>query len=369
MIRGSKRTRAAVKRASIVLAALLAPCALVGSLSAEGSDANLVRVRAAVPVEQRVSPDLALTGTIQPRIQTNIAFRVNGKVTARRVEVGQHVGPDDVLASLDPVEQQADVDNAAAALASVKAQLQQAELTFGRQQSLLSTGYTTRASFDQAQETLNTARAQINSAQANLNTAREQQSYTELKAGQSGIIVSRNIETGQVVQSGQTVFVLAQDGARDAVFEIPETLLTAPPSDKSVDIDLQANPKIHATGTVREISPLVDPATGTVTVKIGLDTTAPEMTLGAVIVGRAHWDAKMSVVLPWSALFEADHRPAVWVLDDQNRVSLKAVTVRGYMTGSVVLADGLSGKQRVVTAGVQLLYPGQTVDPVQERAP
>ena len=77
----------------------------------------------------------------------------------------------------------------------------------------------------------------------------------------------------------------------------------------------------------------------------------------------------MSVVLPWSALFEADHKPAVWVLDDQNRVSLKAVTVRDYVTGSVFLAEGLSSKQRVVTAGVQLLYPGQTVDPVPGRAP
>ncbi|MCW6509470.1 efflux RND transporter periplasmic adaptor subunit [Lichenifustis flavocetrariae] len=366
MSRSFGRPCAVLKHMGAVLAAF---CTLTRAASADGSGADLVRVRAAVPVEQRVSPDLALTGTIQPRIQTNIAFRVNGKVTTRRVEVGQHVGPDDVLASLDPVEQQADVDNATAALDSVKAQLQQAELTFGRQQSLLSSGYTTRASFDQAQETLNTARAQVNAAQAALNTAREQQSYTELKAGQSGIIVSRDIEAGQVVQSGQTAFVLAQDGPRDAVFEIPETLLTAPPSDKSVDIALQANPEIHCTGSVREISPLVDPGTGTVTVKIGLDTTPPEMTLGAVIVGRAHWEAKMSVVLPWSALFEIDRKPAVWVLDDQNRVSLKTVTVRGYMTGSVFLADGLSSRQRVVTAGVQLLYPGQTVDPVQERAP
>ena len=343
----------------LVSSALVA--CLASSASAAPADAPLVRVHAVLPRLQDVAPDLALTGSIQARIQSNIAFRVNGKVTARNVEVGQHVRADTVLATLDPVEQQADVNSAAASLAASQAQLQQAQLTFDRQKSLLSSGYTTRASFDQAQAALETAAAQVKGAEAALNTVQEQQSYTALTAGQDGIIVSRDVEAGQVVQAGQTVFVLAQDGPRDAVFDIPETLLTRPPKDGTIDVALQADPSVRTTGTVREISPILDPATSTVTVKIGLAGTPVRMTLGASVVGRARWDQKPAYQLPWSALFEANGAPSVWVLDREDRVGLKPVTVRSYLTGSVLLAEGLDGDSRVVTAGVQLLYPGQKV--------
>jgi RND family efflux transporter MFP subunit len=340
--------------------ALAAVIGLASGPALAGS-ADLVRVKAAMPQSELFAPDLALTGAIAARIQTNVAFRASGKVTARRVEVGQHVAADDVLATLDPKERQADVDNAQAALTSAQAQLQQAELTFGRQRSLLESGYATRASFDQAQEALNTSQAQLRSAQAALNTAREQLSYTELKAGRNGIIVSRAVEVGQVVQAGQTVFVLAEDGPRDAVFNVPEALLTTPPADRTVDVALQADPAVATAGAVREISPILDPATSTVTVKIGLASTPPAMTLGAAVVGRAHWRQQRVFRLPWSALFESEGKPAVWLLDAAGKVSLQPVEVQSYATGAVLLRGGVPAGQRVVTAGGQLLYPGQTV--------
>lgn len=329
---------------------------------------TLVRVKAQLPRSESFAPDVTLTGTIQARIQSNVAFRVSGKVTARNVEVGQHVTAETVLATLDPAEQKADVSNAEAGLASAQAQLQQAQLTFDRQKTLLSSGYTTRASFDQAQATLQTTQAQVSGASAALNSAREQQSYTELRAGEPGMIVARDVEAGQVVQAGQTVFVLAKDGLRDAVFEVPEALLTRPPKDGTVNVMLQGDPSVHTSGTVREISPILDQASSTVTVKIGLATTPDRMTLGAVVVGQARWEAKPTVVLPWSALFEEKGKPAVWVLDDQDRVSLQPVTVRSYLTGSILLAEGLDASRRVVTGGAQLLYPGQKVDVAAEKA-
>lgn len=322
---------------------------------------GLVRVRAVLPKPQDVVADLGLTGTIKARYQSNVAFRIGGRVTERRVEVGQHVTADQVLATLDPVEQQADVANAQAALASARALEQQAETTFKRQQSLISSGYTTRASFDQAQEGLNTTRAQVEAAQAAFNTVQEQLSYADLRAGVDGVIVSRDVEAGQVVQAGQTVFVLAQDGPRDAVFDIPETLLTTPPKDKAVDVVLQSDATITAVGTAREISPIVDTSSDTVTVKVGLSRIDQRMSLGAAVVGRAHWERKPALVLPWSALFESGGHPAVWVLDDEDRASLQRVVVQSYGTGIVVLRSGLDGSHRVVTAGIQLLYPGQKV--------
>ncbi len=329
--------------------------------AADAAEAALVPVEAMLPKPETVASDIALAGTIQARIQTNVAFRVDGKVTARNVEVGQHVTADEVLATLDPVEQRAGVANAQGAVTSARALLVQAEATFKRQQSLIASGFTTRASFDQAQETLITARAQVDVAEAALRTAQEQLSYTDLKAGQAGVIVSRNVEAGQVVQAGQTVFVLAQDGPRDAVFDIPEALLTKPPKEADVDIALQADPEVKAVGSVREISPILDAASSTVTVKVGLKTTPPGMDLGSAVVGRARFDPQVVVVLPWSALFQAGGGPAVWVLDADDRASLRPVTVRSYAFGSIILSGGLDGSQRVVTAGVQLLYPGQRV--------
>ena len=325
------------------------------------ADPDLVSVKAVRPRPQSVSADLGLTGTIKARYQSNISFRIGGRVTARRVEVGQHITADQVLATLDPVEQQADVANAQAALASAHALEQQAETTFKRQQSLISSGYTTRASFDQAQEGLNTTRAQVDAAQAGFNTVQEQLSYADLKAEVDGVVVSRDVEAGQVVQAGQTVFVIAQDGPRDAVFDIPEALLTTPPKDRTVDVVLQSDPSITAVGTVREISPIVDTSSDTVTVKVGLSRIDPRMSLGAAVVGRAHWEQRLALVLPWSALFESGGEPAVWVLDDQDRVSLQPVAVQSYGTGTVVLKGGLDGHERVVTAGIQFLYPGQKV--------
>lgn len=328
---------------------------------AVAGEVGLVAVEAVLPQPRAVSADIALAGTIQARIQSNIAFRTDGRVTAREVEVGQHVTADEVLATVDATEQRADVANAKAALTSAQALVVQAETTFKRQQSLIGSGYTTRANFDQAQETLKTSRAQVEVAEAALNTAKEQLSYADLKAGQDGIVVSRNVEVGQVVQAGQTVFVLAQDGPRDAVFDIPESLLTTPPKDGTVDLALQSDPKVTAVGIVREVSPFLDQASSTVAVKVALQGAVPGMALGAAVVGRARFDAQTAVVLPWSALFEADGHPAVWVLDDQDRVSLQGVTVQHYATGSVVLSGGLDGRRRVVTAGVQSLYPGQKV--------
>ena len=336
---------------------------------AVAAEAGLVPVEAVVPAALDVDADLALAGTVQARVQSNIAFRVDGKVSERRVEVGQHVAADQVLATVDATEQHANVDNARAAVTAAQALLVQAEATFKRQQSLIASGYTTRASYDQAQETLNTARAQLEAAEAAFNTAEEQLSYAELRAGQDGIVVSRSVEAGQVVQAGQTVFVLAQDGPRDAVFEIPEALLTTPPRDDAVDIALQADPKVTAVGTVREVSPILDAASSTVTVKVGLRGPATGMALGAAVVGRGRFERQTAVVLPWSALFEAEGRPSVWVLDDQDRVSLQPVSVKSYATGSVVLSGGLDGSRRVVTAGVQLLYPGQKVAVVKGNLP
>ena len=343
--------------ASIILSAFV--------LRAEGLERELVRVRTVTAEMSPFSREIQLTGEIQARIQTNIAFRITGKIISRAVEVGDHVTADQVLATLDPRDEKSDADNAKAAVASAEAVLVQSKTNFDRQQSLIASGFTTRAAYDQAKASFDAATAQVDAAKAALKTAEEQLSYTELRAGADGIIVARNAEVGEVVQPGKTIFTLAQDGPRDAIFDVYEALVSGRPRTTPVDITLQSDPKVRAAAAVREVSPTVDPKSGTVRVKLGLINAPPEMTLGAAVTGRVRLDAGEAMVLPWSTLYEWQGKPAVWVLGEGNRVVPQIVTIESFATRDLILSGGVKPGDKIVTAGIQFLRPGQAVSVAQ----
>ncbi len=318
-----------------------------------------------------VTPRVILTGGIQAKFQSNVAFRVSGKITKRLVEIGEHVEADQVLAAVDPQEQKASLDTARAALASAQALLTQAQIAFQRQETLFKSGYTTRPSYDGAQQQLRTQAAAVESGKALVGTAEEQLGYADLKPGVAGIVTARSGEVGQVVQAGQTVFTLAQDGPRDAVFDVYESLLAAPPASRVVDVALQSDPSVRTTGTVREISPSVDAATGTVKVKVGLEAVPPRMSLGAAVIGSGDFKPLAAIVLPRAALFRWNGGPAVWLLDRRTgAVTPKPVGVARYDGETIVLSGGVEPGEAVVAAGTQFLHPGQIVEAaVQETQP
>lgn len=329
---------------------------------ADESNAHLALVRTALAQRSAIASDLIFTGDIQAQSQVNVAFRTNGKIAARLVEVGDHVRADQVLARLDPQEQRANLANAQAALTSAEALLTQAKIAFKRQETLMASGYTTRPSFDDAEQQLRTTQASVDSAKAALGTAEEQFSYTDLKAGVNGIVLSRTFEIGQVVQAGQTVMTMAEDGPRDAVFNVFEAVLANPPKSKSVTIVLQDDPAVRTVGAVREISPSVDAASGTVRVKVGLKDTPAAMTLGAVVIGTGTFQPREAIVLPWSALYRWENGPAVWVRDPADgTVKPRPVTIERYGPDTIALSGGVAPGEEVVIAGIQLLRPGQKV--------
>ncbi|KQO61137.1 MULTISPECIES: efflux RND transporter periplasmic adaptor subunit [unclassified Methylobacterium] len=328
---------------------------------------SLAIVRTAKAERSTISADLVFTGDIQAQSQVNVAFRNNGKIATRLVEVGDHVTADQVLAKLDPQEQRANLNNAQAALTSAEALLTQAKVNFKRQEMLLSSGYTTRPSYDDAEQQLRTTQASVESAKAALGTAQEQFSYTDLKSGVDGIVLSRSFEVGQVVQAGQTVLTMAEDGPRDAVFNVFEAVLATPPESKPIDVTLQADPKVRTVGTVREISPSVDAASGTVRVKVGLKDTPAAMTLGAIVVGTGKFRPQTAIVLPWSSLYRWENAPAVWVRDPASgKVAPRNVTIDRYSPNTIALSGGVEPGEEVVIAGIQFLRPGQTVSVAEE---
>jgi RND family efflux transporter MFP subunit len=196
-----------------------------------------------------------------------------------------------------------------------------------------------------------------------LANARENLSYTELKAGAAGVITARQVEAGQVVQAAQTVFTLAEDGDRDAVFNVHETLVARTPSAPAVTITLLSDPQIRAMGQVREISPAVDPASGSIRVKVGIPGTPAEMPLGAAVIGTIGARPVKAILLPWQALTSSAGKPAVWIVDPSSKVVTTAqIEVLAFDSGVVVVDKGLEAGQSVVTAGGQLLSPGQTIE-------
>jgi RND family efflux transporter MFP subunit len=196
-----------------------------------------------------------------------------------------------------------------------------------------------------------------------MSNARENLSFTELKAGAAGMITARQVEAGQVVQAAQTVFTVAEDGDRDAVFNVQETLVAKTAPSPSVTITLLADPQVKAMGQVREISPAVDPASGSVRVKVGIADTPAGMPLGATVIGSVNAMPAKAVILPWQALTSSEGKPAVWIVDPSTKaVTSTLVNVLAFDSGVVVVDKGLEAGQSVVTSGGQLLSPGQAVE-------
>jgi membrane fusion protein, multidrug efflux system len=316
------------------------------------------------------APSLTLTGEIAARVQSDLSFRVGGRIIERKAEIGMRVAADTVLARLDPAQQEADLRAATASVQAAEAQLRQANANFARQQALLDKGFTTRKAFDEADQSRRTSQSALDSARAAQATARDTVSYTVLRAGAPGVIVARAAEVGQVVQAAQTVFTLAQDGPRDAVFYVQESVLVHGVEGRKVELALVNDPSVRTTGTVREVAPAADPTTGAVRVKVGLDDPPPPaFALGAAVTGTGTGTPQKLAILPASSLTSDLGRPAVWVVDRASHaVTLRRIDIARYETESIVVREGLASGELVVTAGTQMLRPQQKVELVEAKA-
>ncbi len=306
---------------------------------------------------------ISLTGEIQARVQTELSFRVSGRVIARSADVGQRVEAGEVLARIDPAEPQADLEAANAAVTAAEATLRQASAAFDRQRSLIDQGFATRSAFDTAQQNLRTAQGSLDQARAQAGTARDALSYTELKTVKAGVITARNIEVGQVAQSAQSAFTLAEDGPRDAMFNVYESIFFLKPASDKILLRLVSDPNIQAVGHVREVAPAVDPKTGTVRVKVEIEDPPAAMKLGSSVVGSGAFSPHQVAVLPWSAAASKDGELAVWIVDPATKaVSLRAVQPEAYEKEKLLIRGGLEPGEIVVTEGEKFLFPGQIVD-------
>lgn len=334
--------------------------------------ASPAQPKSVIAVEARTTQftsSATLSGSVTARTETQLSFRVSGRIIERNVEVGSHVKAGDILARIDPAQQLADVDVAKAGLAAAQAQLRQATLALNRQKELLATQITSKANYDQAEAALRTAEGSVDAATAILASAKDTLGFTYLKADADGIITARNAEVGQVQQAAQTVFTLAHEGRRDAVFNVFESLFLNNESNEIIAVSLLSDPSVTISATVREVSPSIDASTGTIRVKVDLGEQGSIMPLGAIVTGRFSYQSKQVILLPWSAMASIDGNPAVWLIDPQtSRVSLQKVQVSDYETGLFAVTNGLKDGDLVVTEGGKLIRMGQQVSILRREA-
>ena len=344
---------------------VVASLALAGGCDGPSAKPPEVRPVRTISVDPKpIDDDRQAVGEVRARYESDLGFRVSGKVVARLVDIGVSVRKGDVLARLDEQEYRNRLKSAQADIVAAEAVLEEAQGAEGRLRQLLATGTTTRANYDTALKNLRSAEAKLDSAKAARDLAKDQLSYADLIAEFDGIVTAVGAEPGQVVNVGQMIVRLARPTDKDAVFAIAESAFRGTPSGQrpEVTVSLLSNPNISADGVVREVAPVADPATRTYQVKVTLKDPPEQMRFGASVVGRLKVATGPVVVLPAAALFDKAGQTAVWVVDAATGlVALKPVTVSRYETDRVILSSGLAKGDIVVTAGVNRLREGQKV--------
>ncbi|SOC47029.1 RND family efflux transporter MFP subunit [Rhizobium subbaraonis] len=318
-----------------------------------------VRVIPATSAQYQRSAEI--TGEVKARIQTELSFRVSGRVIERQVDVGAHVRAGEVLARLNDTEQQADVWGARAALESARAVVQQKTLAFQRSRALVQSQVISQETFDEARKELTRAEASLDAAEAALATAEDALSFTELKAEADGIITARSLEVGQVMSAAQPAFTLAHDGPRDAVFDVFEAFFLDGPPLANVEVAPVGDRTLGVNARIREVSPVIDTKAGTIRVKVELNADA-HWPLGTPVVGKLQSAPHEGIVLPYNAIASAGGDPAVWLVKTENgSVSLRKVSVDRYRKGDFVVTGGIAPNDLIVTEGGKFLKEGQTV--------
>ncbi|HKU99171.1 MAG TPA: efflux RND transporter periplasmic adaptor subunit, partial [Vineibacter sp.] len=259
---------------------------------------------------------MTLAGVVAPRIETNLGFRVTGKIIAREVDVGARVAAGQVLARLDPNDLKLARDNAAAALVAAEAEEARARADLERYAGLRgSTAYVAQT-YDQRLSTANAAKARLDQARAQLATAENNLGYADLVADAPGVITGLTMEVGQVVSSGQQVARLARTEELEILVNVPEQRLGFVSEAKDVVFDLWAQPGRTFKAQLRELAPAADPATRTYAARFSLIERPAVAALGmtaSLIIERRSNDRVAE--LPMTAIFQQGPAPAVWVVD------------------------------------------------------
>lgn len=317
---------------------------------------QLVRV---VDVLPAAASERGFTGVVAARIQSNLGFRVGGKINERLVDVGQTVKAGQPLMRLDRTDFEHTITAQIGNVAAAKARLIQAAADEARYRALVSSGAVSKAAYDQAKATADSATALLDAAQAQLKIAQDDSSYSSLLADADGVVVETMAEPGQVVAAGQAVVRLAHAGPREASINLPETV--RPGIGAAAQAGLYGgDSKFPA--RLRQLSDAADPLTRTYEARYVLDGAGSRAPLGATVTVYLPTDEPGAVSVPLSAIDDEGKGPGVWKLDAKTSlVSFQPVRVVGLGAELAILGDGVTVGEQIVALGGHLLHQGEHV--------
>jgi RND family efflux transporter MFP subunit len=341
---------------------------LAAGLLLAGCEANTAPApRAERPVQvQRVafeSREVAreFVGVVRARYETDLGFRVAGKIVARVVNVGDLVRAGDVVAHLDPRDLKLQLESAEAELAAATSNLAQATADLARYTTLRERGYASVADFDRKKATRDEAEGRLERAKRSLELAGNQLAYADLKADADGVITATLAEPGQVVAIGQAVARLAHRGEKEAAVALPEGWL-GEARKSAATVRLWSDRDRNFSAHLRELSPQADPATRTYAARFTIDRADDTVAFGmTATVTLSHAADARVARLPLSAILNRGTGPSVYLIDDSSALQLRPVTVASFTEDAALVTAGLSDGDKVVTLGVQKLEAGLRV--------
>jgi RND family efflux transporter MFP subunit len=301
------------------------------------------------------------TGIVEARVQSDLGFRVSGKILERSVNMGQRVQKGQVLMRLDSVDLKLSLAAQQANVEATRAKYIQAQADEARAAVLVETRAVSRQEYDQARAALDSAKAQLEAAEAQARVSNNSSEYAVLLADADGVIVRTLSEPGQVVAAGQTVIQLAHDGPREALINLPEGV--RPDLGTSASARLYGQEQTHQ-ARLRELSEAADPASRTFAARYVLEGEAASAPLGSTVtitlVTKQNSGTK-SVRVPVGAVHDRGSGPGVWIVDDKSEVEFRSVTIASIGKEEVVVSHGVGAGERVVAVGAHLLHEGQVV--------
>lgn len=305
------------------------------------------------------------TGIVEARVQSDLGFRVAGKILERSVNMGQRVQKGHVLMRLDSVDRNLSFAAQRANVEAARAKYTQTKADEARAAELVKSGVASRQEYDQARAALDSAKAQLEAAEAQARVSNNSSEYAVLLADAAGVIVRTLSEPGQVVAAGQTVVQLAHDGPREALINLPEGV--RPDWGTSASARLYGRDQLYQ-ARLRELSDAADPASRTFAARYVLEGKAASAPLGSTVtitlVTKQNTGDDFTQV-PVGAIHDRGSGPGVWIVNEKSEVKFRSVTIASIGKEEVVVSHGLDSGENVVALGAHLLHEGQVVNAAQ----
>jgi RND family efflux transporter MFP subunit len=316
-----------------------------------------------VPGREQIFRTITATGALAARVEMPVGVAGEGGMVARvLVEPGQWVGAGQTLALIDRSVQSQEAQRLAAQIEVSRADARLAQQELERAQSLVTRGFVSQADVDRRTATRDAANARVRVAQAQLGESRARIGRLDVRAPAAGLILDRNVEAGQVVSGGSgPLFRIARGGEMEMLARLPEADLVRLSPGTQARVTPVGSAQSYQ-GRIWQVSPVIDPQSrqGEARIAIPADRNirpggfaTAEISVGAV-------DAPL---LPESAVLNDEDGSYVYIVGNDNIVQRRPVKVGAVVDKGVVIAEGLSGSERVVLAAGAFLSPGEKIKP------